>query len=157
MMRCRPLSTGPLSTGLLPASCWAVLAGAVCAVTGCGPATKCSLQGSVSFNGEPVNDGSIRLDPVNIPAAQRAAASIEAGQFEIPVADGMLAGAYRVTIYGLRSTGRQLRARENLQGGERQSYEETVQYIPDKYNRQTELTVELSPGENSKEFELKED
>ena len=91
---------------------------------------------------------------MNIPDAARAASPIEAGQYEIPFAKGMLAGAYRVTIYGLWSTGRQLRARENLDGERLGSYEETVQYIPDKYNRQTELTVELAAGENTEDFDL---
>ena len=153
---CQPESfTSTRRVSRWPASFrWAFLAAFVCGTIGCGPNTKCSLRGSVSFNGEPVNEGSIRLDPVNIPNAQRAASTIEAGQFEIPIADDMLAGAYRVTIYGLRSTGRQLKARENLSGGELGTVAETVQYIPQKYNRQTELTVELSAGENTEEFNL---
>ena len=38
------------------------------------------------------------------------------------------------------------------EGGARE--EEMVQYIPDRYNSATELTVDLAPGENTKDFDL---
>jgi hypothetical protein len=123
-------------------------------IVGCGSRGACSLVGTASFAGEPIRQGSIRLDPIEVPGAKRAAARIVEGKFDISIDQGLLAGVYRVSIYGTRSTGRQIRPRENLHGGIQKSIPESEQFIPDKYNNRTELTVDLAPGLNTKGFNI---
>ena len=126
-----------------------------CNVLGCGGSPPVSLTGNVSFAGETVSNGSIRLDPVDIPSAKPAASKIAAGQFEIPVDKGMLPGLYRVRIFGSRPTGRTEKPRENLYADRpQQPRAETESYIPGRFNLRTTLSIELQPGDNEKDFVL---
>lgn len=126
-----------------------------CGILGCGGSPPVSLKGNVSFASEAVNDGSIRLDPVDIPGAKPAASKIKAGTFEIPVDKGMLAGLYRVRIFGSRLTGRIEKPRENLYPNRPQRPQaQTESYIPERFNLRTTLSIELQPGDNEKDFVL---
>ena len=124
------------------------------ACQGCGSGNRCSLRGTVKYNGELLPEGDVRLDPVNNPDAARASAHIQNGQFEILHDAGMLAGTYRVAVWAVRSTGRKVLAREALHGGKIEHVVEEEQYIPEKYNRRSTLRIELAPGENEMEIEL---
>ena len=122
-----------------------------CGIVGCGSDT-CSLTGQVTFDGQPIPDGNIRLDPIEGATGPGGSAKIANGTYEIPEGNGMLAGKHRVLISATRATGRMVRA-ENLDGGPSQ-VEQVVQYIPERYNRASELSLELEAGENTKDFNL---
>ena len=122
---------------------------------GCGQGGKrCSLKGTVRFAGELLPDGDIRLDPIQNPKAARASAHIENGQFEIPRKAGMLAGSYRVSAWAVRPTGRKVVSHETLHGQKIERVAEEEQYIPEHYNRRSQLHITLEPGENTKELNL---
>jgi hypothetical protein len=143
----------PLPRRVVPVVVTAILLlGLAC--QGCGSGDRCSLRGTVKYNGELLPEGDVRLDPVNNPDAARASAHIQNGQFEIPHDARMLAGTYRVAVWAVRPTGRKVLAREALHGGTIERVVEEEQYIPEHYNRRSTLRVELAPGENEKEFEL---
>ena len=128
----------------------------VCCAIGCGsPGAPCSLSGQVTFDGKPIEDGNIRLDPIDGTPGPGGAAKIIDGEYAIPRNKGMLAGKHRVLISATRATGVMIRV-ETLGDGPSQR-EKIEQYIPDRYNANSELVLELVPGENAKEFDLHSD
>ena len=146
----------------------------VCATVGCGKGSPAALSGKVTYDGQPVAKGNIRLNPTGETLAQSAAAPIVDGSYEISKKTGLLAGEYRVTISAFRPATAaeivRMKAEDDEfgqvgddddegeepdeEGGPQASSEPTVQYIPAEYNQATTLTVELTGGENSKDFDL---
>ncbi len=127
----------------------------VISIAGCSSESPSSLSGQATFDGAPIPDGNIRLDPIGDTPGPGGAAKIIAGKYEIPRDAGMLAGKHQVLISATRATGRQVRA-ENLDGGP-STTDEIVQYIPARYNTNLELDVDLEPGENTEDFDLRSD
>ena len=127
---------------------------AVLFATGCGSkGTSCAAKGSVSFAGQPVEDGALRFFPVEGTPGDGAGATISRGTYDIAMDKGLVAGKYRVSITATRSTGRDIRNPEPMPG-EPAMVPEIIQYIPEQYNTRTTLQVELDAGENRKDFEL---
>jgi hypothetical protein len=124
-------------------------------IAGCSSDSPCSVSGQATFDGAPIPDGNIRLDPMGDTPGPGGAAKIVEGKYEIPRDSGMLAGKHQVLISATRATGRQVRA-ENLDGGP-STTAEIVQYIPERYNTSSEEDVDLEPGENSEDFDLRSD
>ena len=127
----------------------------VSTIAGCSAESPCLLSGQVTFDGSPVPDGNIRLNPIGDTPGSGGAAKIVEGKYEISLDAKMLAGKHEVLISATRSTGRQIRA-ENMNGGP-STTEQIVQYIPERYNTSTELLVDLEPGENTANFDLRSD
>lgn len=117
---------------------------------GCGSGKPCSVAGQVLFDGQPIPDGNLRMDPIDGTPGPGGAAKIVNGKYFIPMEKGMLAGTYRVRVTATKRTGRMIPV-ETLGDGPRER-EEIIQYIPDRYNRDSEVTVQLAPGENTKDF-----
>ncbi|MHC4180647.1 MAG: hypothetical protein ACYSWU_24370 [Planctomycetota bacterium] len=128
---------------------------AFCGGGGCGgPGDPCSLTGQVTFNGRPLGEGDLRLDPIEETPGPGGSAKIIGGRYEIPRDAGMLAGKHRVRVTATRATGRMVENPDAFLGpvaGPAQE-PEIVQYIPAKYNADSELTVTLVAGENQHDF-----
>lgn len=114
-------------------------------LTGCGGASdtpqKIKVEGTVTFDGEPLSVGSIVFDSSDGKGGS-SAGGIENGKFQF---DSQL-GKKKVLISATRDT------------GEKDQYDEPVteSYIPKQYNSETTLTAEVKPdGENNFEFALK--
>lgn len=160
----------------LRSSWWAVMgmvAGGLLLSTmiGCGGGAPATLSGTVKFAGEPVADGSIRLTPNEGTPGTGGTGKITDGKYSI-TSDGLKAGSHSVVIFAFRNTGRMVEAagaepesvgveegEEGGEGGEGGAAkpvmeEEQEQYIPNQYNRNTTLTVDLKPGENTHDFDL---
>ena len=120
---------------------------------GCGSRGASSVTGTVSFAGQPVEEGALRFFPVEGTPGDGAGATISQGSYEIAKAARMAAGKYRVSITATRSTGRDIPNPEPMPG-EPAMVSEVVQYIPEQYNTRTTLQVELGAGENRKDFDL---
>ncbi len=142
------LRNGTACRAFLPTVC-ILFAGSI---VGCGEGASCSLSGQVTFEGQPIEDGNIRLNPIEGTPGKGGAAKIVNGAYEIAEGNGMLAGKHQVLISATRGTGRMVRA-ESLDGGPSQT-EQIVQYIPARYNHATELVLDLEPGENAEDFPL---
>lgn len=122
--------------------------GGLVLVGGCGKAgTSATLSGEVRYQGQPVEKGSIRLDPVE-GGREPVATQIIGGKYSFDASSGLVAGTYRVSIFGTRVVG----TTDDPETG--QKVEQTHQYIPDKYNTKTVLEVTLKGGANSQNFEL---
>ena len=120
---------------LLVAACWALC-------LGCGPTGPplYSVEGEVSFDGQPIPAGHISFIPEDS-KGRTAATKIENGQY----ATEARAGEYKVKIQASREVGPMIesmgeRAREH--------------YIPSKYNLRTTLSKTVEPQDNVFQFQL---
>jgi len=129
------------------------LAAVATIVAGCGRSdNRAEVFGTVTANGQPVASGSISFVPTAGTTGPSAGGEITEGSYRIPPDVGPVHGQYRVRILAHRKTGRLVEAGFPYEPGTK--VDEIKQYIPPQYNRQSELTVEIEPGENQHDFEL---
>jgi hypothetical protein len=127
-----------------------LLSAAAPLLVGCdsGPHTM-RVWGEVTYQEQPVEYGSIVLAPQQTEGARTVGGSIVDGHYEIPAADGPIAGqTYRVEITGLKDEA----AVETPQGG----FTPRTNYIPAAFNVESQLKMsvaETSAG-NQHDFQL---
>jgi hypothetical protein len=121
---------------------------------GCGQGATSSLTGTCSYGGAPIEEGQIRLFPIDGTPGHGAATRIEQGRYAFAPTAGLFAGEYLVAVSATRATGRML-AGEGLPG-EPDMVPEILQYIPERYNQDSQLRITLKPGENEHDFTLSE-
>jgi hypothetical protein len=123
-------------------------------VAGCGSKDpdREPVTGVVTFKGEPLSWGKITFTPVDSGVKTKGGATIKGGKFELPKAEGLHPGAYKVAVEYVpppepdRSPG----SGEGPAAG-RQPIE-----IPAKYNSDTELRADVKAGgPNALEFNLR--
>lgn len=125
---------------------------ALLVAAGCGSGSTSSLSGTCSYGGAPIEEGQIRLFPIDGTPGHGAATRIEQGRYAFDPTAGLVPGNYLVAVSGTRATGRML-AGEGLPG-EPDMVPEIEQYIPERYNHTSELRLTLEPGENHHDFTL---
>lgn len=105
------------------------------------------IHGEVTFDGQPVEDGTILFEPES-GQGQTAGGPIKDGKFtaEAPV------GKMRVRIHGNKKTGRRYKVYDTP---ESPLVDEVVELLPPKFNVNSELTLEVKPGEQQVPFHLK--
>ncbi|QDS85991.1 hypothetical protein EC9_01490 [Rosistilla ulvae] len=119
-------------------------------VTGCGDGTdpnRRTISGRVTFQGKPVPQGEIRFAPVA--AGSASAARITDGNFEISHRGGVMVGESTVSIVATSQASSA--TQEELDSGVDLGAAMT---IPSKYNTQTELRVEIEPGEGTQAIDF---
>ena len=136
------------------------LIAAICSLAGCVLFAGCGrdyqgdqrfpLSGAATFEGQPIDLGSITLLPKGGGAKNPSGGVITDGKFSIPEVTGPQAGTYRVEIHWLKRTGKQLLDRDT---GE--MYDQRIEALPNKFHKSSELTVEVPTPENSHDFNLK--
>lgn len=124
-------------------------------ITGCGSKpTPCSVSGNVTFDGKPIENGSLKFEPVGKSDSPGGRSVITGGKYTVALDQGMLPGQYRAVIYAMKETGKEITNAEVLPGDPTGPRKETVQFLPEKYNSASELQVDFKAGENSKDFDL---
>lgn len=128
-----------------------LLAGLLAAAAGCsGNTRQASVTGEVTLDGQPVGPGGhIVFLPQSGGEGRQASAAIDGGKYAIPAERGPSLGPCRVEITWDKKTGKQLPSADPGF-----MMDETRQAIPTKYNRQSTLTVEITPGANVHNFHL---
>lgn len=121
----------------------------LCIFAGCGDRKEVKIQGAVTFNGAPVEDGNIVFYPEPGTESRKASAAIVHGVFEIPADLAPSPGKFKIEISGMKKTGRKIPSADP--GIE---IDERVEMIPEKYNRASTLVREIASGENQLEFKL---
>ncbi|MEZ6063939.1 MAG: hypothetical protein R3C19_26640 [Planctomycetaceae bacterium] len=109
----------------------------------------------MTLNGEPIETGQITFTPSGDSGGTSSGAAsgeITAGEYLIPEDQGPMVGKHSVSIRASRKTGKQVPAAMPAPPGT--MIDVTEEYIPYRYNFQTELTAELVAGENTKDFAL---
>jgi hypothetical protein len=107
-----------------------------------------TISGEVTFDGKPVEDGRITLIPVD-GKSQPAGDVIKEGKFEIKNAP---LGQMKVEINGNKKTGRKIKAYDTP---ESPVSDEIVELIPQRYNANSELTLDVKPGPQRVPYDLK--
>jgi len=134
--------------------CWCIpLTVAVLTVclSGCGENDgRATVRGSITFADEPVERGTISLIPAEGTKGPSTGGNIEMGEYTI-LENGPMPGKYKVTIEAYRNTGKMVQTEAM---GKIVEVEETEQFIPAKYNTNTELLIEIDAGRNDHDFAL---
>ena len=112
---------------------------------GCGDG-KASVQGAVTFDGQPVKAGSIVF--VSTEPLVREGAPIVDGTFKTRVPPG----TYKIELNAKRVTG--TRKQKGFDGRE-EELELTGELFPERYNAKSELTEVIKPGNNTITLDLK--
>lgn len=126
--------------------CWIAISCAVL-VTACGCSGDSStgeLSGRVTLDGQPLDNAQIRFQPID-GLAPTTGGSITNGQYSVrlPVTK------HRVEISATRMpAGKAVEKHSSVDI-------QITQLVPAKYNTSSELTVDVKPGKNEQQFELK--
>lgn len=117
-------------------------------ISGCAEddSPRFAIEGVVTLDGAALPSGEVRLRPLQ--SGPSTAGNITNGKFRIPRNQGPMAGEYRVEIVAYRSTGRQEEVPE-APG----TWEDIMeQYVPERYNTHSELSIVVS--HSTREFHL---
>jgi len=118
---------------------------------GCGESgiERVEVSGTVTLDGKRVERGSVLLIPLK--DGPTAGTTFADGEFRIAQSDGPSPGPYRVEITAFRGTGEMVPDSDFPDKME----ERQEQYIPPRYNDDSELEVQVSAeGENRWDFKL---
>ncbi|WP_437190850.1 hypothetical protein [Planctomicrobium sp. SH527] len=125
-------------------------------LAGCGSGEtipRATINGSVTFDGAPVNEGVIMFIPVVGVKGAPVQLNIKDGTYNSATDSGdkrgVVIGKNDVRIMATRPSGKKVKSPDN------EMMDEIVQYIPAKYNEKTELQLEIKAGAQEHNFELK--
>jgi hypothetical protein len=116
---------------------------------GCGDGSRGQVSGTVTLDGQAVENGVITFLPTGGTTGPSTSVEIKGGRYEIGREKGPVVGTNRVEILVYRKTGKKIR--EMTGGGQT---DEIVQAAPPVYNAQSTLTREIKAGPNELNFEL---
>jgi hypothetical protein len=125
-------------------------------LAGCGRGStidRAVISGTVSYQGRPVEDGLIRFVPIKGAEGPPAGATIANGAYTVKALGGVPAGVCRVEINGFRPSP----ASQGPPGSPASEFPRKgrQQYLPPKYNRDSQLEVTIEPGGGqTKDFNL---
>lgn len=134
---------------VIPLALFLALAGLMGCSGGSGRAT---VQGKVNYDGNPVDNGGIVFIPLG-GGDNKATGQIVDGKYALDATRGPFPGKHKVEIIWTKKTGKLI----PTPGDPGNKTEETKQVIPAKYNTKSELTVDVTPGRNTFDFELMAD
>ena len=114
---------------------------------------RATVSGTVSFEGEPIKEGSIIFVPVVGVQGAPVQLEIRDGKYSSSAdpkdSRGVVIGSNDVQIFSTKSTGKMVKNPLN------ELVPEIVQAIPVKFNEQTELNREIKAGAQELNFDLK--
>jgi hypothetical protein len=103
------------------------------------------VAGTVTYRGQPITDGAITFLPRQAAEAPTTIVPITDGKYKADSRGGLPVGTYAVQIVGFHN-----RSKSRFQPAEigqpSPEPEKDQQYIPAKYNVQTQLQMTLEPG-----------
>ncbi|WP_052639845.1 hypothetical protein [Zavarzinella formosa] len=109
---------------------------------GCGPTDgRRAVKGTVTYQGKPVENGTITFQTTTTPPAMAGGAPIQDGKYEIPADKGLEPGKYRVLISAAGPPAK-LTPAERAAGVSARASE----LIPPKYNTESTLMADIKPG-----------
>ena len=126
-----------------------MLAGCLLLLAGCRDGQRQASEGTVTLDGQPLSEGTITFLPQSGTAGPTAGGTITMGRFSVPAEKGTFSGAFRVEITAQRKTGRRINS-DTAAG----MVDQREQFLPARYNRESQLTAEVKPGPNQFEFKL---
>lgn len=142
--------------------CLAVTVGGILAtcLTGCdvdrGP-ERVLVSGTVSFNGEPVSEGTIRFMPADANSTSpMAGAMIRDGKYKIDTRGGAPVGTHKILIEGYRVHPSAMNSNAPIEVQAMTRGVPRIQYLPKRYNVDSELQITIESGSEDivKDFDL---
>ena len=130
-----------------------VLTWCLAACCGCGPKTI-HVAGEVTYQGKPVEEGTIELIPVDGTTGPSSGGPIKKGRYEVRDAVGLVqGGTYQVRISALAKTGK---TAPNILEPGGPPLELSENYIPPKFNLDSSLRITISSDStvNTQDFHL---
>jgi hypothetical protein len=125
-------------------------------LVGCADGVKTAdVRGKVSFDGKPIQEGAITFFPID-GKGPTAGGIIAKGEYavQIPITqgpDGPETRRMKVSISAPKIVG--MKKLYNTEKAIERPV--TAESLPDRYNAKSELTIEVNPGTNERDFELK--
>jgi hypothetical protein len=124
-------------------------------VTGCQQANypgpkRHALSGKVTYEGQPIDFGSISFLPMGEGAQRVSGGLIENGAYVVPEEQGANAGKHRVEIRWRKATGKK---RRDPDSGE--MYDERIEGLPARFHGESELTADVLGTQTTFDFDLK--
>lgn len=119
---------------------------------GCGPDNPrgtLGLEGDVTFQGKPLDQGTIEFTAIGEGAAAHTGAVIENGRYSVPAHQGLPPGTYRVRISSLQED--PAGATPEAPGMPMQGAAQPEELIPQDYSG-PESTQEITVSDDSTEF-----
>jgi hypothetical protein len=107
---------------------------------GCGTKSsidRVTVEGNVTYNGSPITNGQIQFYPIEGTPGPVASSPIVAGKYSVVNKGGVPIGKHRVVIEGYQPPP----PNSDEDAG-------SVQYLPEKFNRQSTLTSDIPAGES---------
>lgn len=117
---------------------------------GCG-GNLTTVEGNVTFDGQPVEQGSIVFEPAD-GVGPAVGGTIEHGKYQLGSEGGMVSGKKIVRISAVGSTGKKIEAGPPEPPGT--LVDEVRQYIPSTYNENSTLAIDVAAGKVTHHFEL---
>lgn len=113
------------------------------------------VSGKVTYDGNPVSEGTILFTPLAASRVPSAGASIVDGKYEVNIRGGVPVGTHRISIEAYHNVPYTLRPGEDAP---RNYYNGKVreQFLPSKYNANSQLAVTIDSGSGAiaKDFDL---
>jgi hypothetical protein len=128
---------------------------------GCSGSNRGAVSGTVTVNGEPLNEGQISFVPMDPALGPTSGATISNGQYQIDAVRGPVAGEYQVQIHAFRKAGKRIwdgMGDEKARPEQKNYVQELAPYLPAKYNDKSELRATVVAGKvNIQDFHLQLD
>jgi hypothetical protein len=116
-------------------------------IMGCGDQKESEVSGTVTYDGKPLEQGSIRFSPVS-GTGPSGGGAIKDGKYS---AKNLTPGMSKVSISGTKVT----ETKKMDYGSDGTQVVTTGEdIVPEKYNKASELKFELKPGSQTKDFDL---
>lgn len=130
-----------------------ILAATILVLAGCQKTvTKVAVSGTVTFDGEPVEDGQVAFEP--LAGGEMEFGVITDGKYSIPSEFGLKSGKYLVRITADRNAHK--KAERTSFTTEDDSLDIYEQFLPARYNTGSQLKVEIeNAAEVQKDFSLR--
>ncbi len=135
---------------------WLIVALGALALCGCGKsneAPRAIVEGTVTFQSQPVEDGAITFAPIQGLNGAAVQLKIKDGKFSTATdandKRGIVIGQNDVEIIAYKKSGKKIKDPDN------NLTDEIIQFIPEKYNSKTSLRQEIKAGKNELVFDLK--
>ena len=123
----------------------------LCCLAGCGGnGNLASVQGNVTLDGTPLEQGSIVFEPENGDGPVTGGTIVN-GKYQLEGSSAAQPGQKIVRINASRSTGRKIEAGPPSPPG---TMVDEVLYVPVEYNEKSKLRVQLDAGKSTHDFTL---
>ncbi len=114
---------------------------------GCGGGTGAEVEGEVSYDGQPVDAGSIAFVAQG-QGGRSGGGTVLNGRYQVGADQKLTPGTYRVEIHWSKKNGKKFKT----DAGE--WLDDAAEGLPDKYHLKSTLTADVKAGKNTIDFKL---